>query len=151
MPGGSGGLDLSAVIQAALVGLVLLAAALAAVRRAASRYFVVDAAGFAAAYDDHLHPTEYAMPPQEGNRQLPQPAVARQGTCAQCGGASSKICTGCKRARYWCVLCLLRPPPLSFPCCCCCCCFAILHCCRVPAESCRFFRVIRWLLRAILP
>jgi hypothetical protein len=125
------------------------------VRRAASRYFLVDAAGFAAAYDDHLHPAEYAMPPQEGNqpRQLQQPVVAARqapGTCAQCGGASSKICTGCKRARYWCVSCLLRPPPLPFPCCCCCC-FAILHCCRLPAESCPFFRVIRWLVRAILP
>jgi ubiquitin carboxyl-terminal hydrolase 36/42 len=120
--GALGGLDFSAVIQAALVGLVLFAAAVTAVRRAASRYFVVDASGFAAAYDDHHHHhlghPEYAMPPQEGSsRQLPLPprqprqAVspgqeAELGPCAQCGGTSTKKCSRCKRVRYWCV------PPL---------------------------------------
>ena len=54
MPGGGIGagldFDLPAVIQAALVGFVLLAAAAAALRRAASRYFLVDAAGFGVAF-----------------------------------------------------------------------------------------------------
>ncbi|TVU08388.1 hypothetical protein EJB05_41792 [Eragrostis curvula] len=95
--GGAGlGLDLSAVIQAAVVGLVLFSAAVVAVRRAASRYFVVDAAGFAASYDDHHHHSHshssdaYPMPTQ-GNQQE---------ACAECGGVSSKKCSGCKRVRY---------------------------------------------------
>ncbi|KAL5213540.1 hypothetical protein ABZP36_024387 [Zizania latifolia] len=46
--GASLGLDLSVVIQAAVVGLVLFLVAFIVVHRAASRYFIVDAAGFAA-------------------------------------------------------------------------------------------------------
>jgi hypothetical protein len=94
--GGGLGLDLSAVIQAALVGLVLFSAAVVAVRRAASRYFVVDAAGFAASYDDHHHSSAPYTMPSQGNQQ-------EQGPCAECGGVSSKKCSGCKRVRYWCV------------------------------------------------
>ncbi|CAM0909054.1 unnamed protein product [Alopecurus aequalis] len=107
MPGESGGvgIDFAAVIQAALVGCVIFAAAVAAVRRAASRYFVVDAAGFAAAYDDH---PDYAMPPQERPPPTPQQQAPVSATglpldvapCAQCGGAGTKKCSGCKRMRY---------------------------------------------------
>ena len=107
--GGAGlGLDLSAVIQAAVVGLVLFSAAVVAVRRAASRYFVVDAAGFAASYDDHHHSSpHYPM----GNPQEQGTAAADlTGPCAACGGVASKKCSRCKRVRYWCVrLCLLLP------------------------------------------
>jgi ubiquitin carboxyl-terminal hydrolase 36/42 len=95
--GGSLGLDLSAVIQAAVVGLVLFSAAVIAVRRAASHYFDVDAAGFATSYDDHHShsPAAYTMPSQ-GSQQ-------EQWPCAECGGVTSKKCSGCKRVRYWCV------------------------------------------------
>ncbi|XP_066376358.1 LOW QUALITY PROTEIN: ubiquitin carboxyl-terminal hydrolase 19-like [Miscanthus floridulus] len=97
--GGAGlGLDLSAVIQAAVVGLVLFSAAVIAVRRAASRYFVVDAAGFAASYDDHHHSSShYPM----GNPQEQGTAAADlTGPCAACGGVASKKCSRCKRVRY---------------------------------------------------
>ncbi|KAG8075095.1 hypothetical protein GUJ93_ZPchr0006g41480 [Zizania palustris] len=97
--GASLGLDLSAVIQAAVVGLVLFSAAFMAVRRAASRYFVVDAAGFAASYDDHQ---DDRMPP----RGEQQPTARAQATsagpapCAACGDITTKKCSGCKRVRY---------------------------------------------------
>uniref|UniRef100_A0ACD5ZF94 Uncharacterized protein n=1 Tax=Avena sativa TaxID=4498 RepID=A0ACD5ZF94_AVESA len=108
--GGAGGLglDFTAVIQAALVGLFVFAVVVSAVRRAASRYFVVDASGFAAAYEDHHlhdHP-EYAMPPQEeGSQQRTQPQQPvspgqAAGPCAECGVAGTKKCSGCKRMRY---------------------------------------------------
>uniref|UniRef100_A0ACD5UIM0 Uncharacterized protein n=1 Tax=Avena sativa TaxID=4498 RepID=A0ACD5UIM0_AVESA len=106
--GGTGaeglGLDFYPVIQAALVGFLLFTLVVTAVRRAASRYFVVDASGFAAAYEDHHlhdHP-EYAMPPQEGSQQQQQPVSPGQATgpCAQCGVAGTKKCSGCKRMRY---------------------------------------------------
>lgn len=100
--GGAGlGFDLSAVIQAAVVGLVLFSAAVIAVRRAASRYFVVDAAGFAASYDDHHSHSSGAYPMV--NQQEQGPASGAAAPCAECGGVSSKTCTGCKRLRYWCV------------------------------------------------
>jgi ubiquitin carboxyl-terminal hydrolase 36/42 len=102
--GGAGlGLDLSAVIQAAVVGLVLFSAAVVAVRRAASRYFVVDAAGFAASYDDHHHhhsPPAYPMSPK-GSQQERGPAGGEvSGPCAACGVVTSKKCSRCKRVRY---------------------------------------------------
>lgn len=107
--GGAGlGIDLSAVIQAAVVGLVLFSAAVVAVRRAASRYFVVDAAGFAASYEDHHHhdsSPEYPMSPR-GDQRKQGPAageVAGPGPCAACGGVTTKKCSRCKRVRYWCV------------------------------------------------
>ncbi|CAN6163242.1 unnamed protein product [Urochloa humidicola] len=97
--GGVGlGLDLSAVIQAAVVGLVLFSAAVVAVRRAASRYFVVDAAGFAASYNDHHHHHSshaYPMSPKESRQEEGSDAA-----CAACGGVSSKKCSRCKRVRY---------------------------------------------------
>ncbi|KAF8658594.1 hypothetical protein HU200_059055 [Digitaria exilis] len=104
--GGAGlGIDLSAVIQAAVVGLVLFSAAVVAVRRAASRYFVVDAAGFAASYEDHHHhdsSPEYPMSPR-GDQRKQGPAageVAGPGPCAACGGVTTKKCSRCKRVRY---------------------------------------------------
>ncbi|KQK16875.1 hypothetical protein BRADI_1g31187v3 [Brachypodium distachyon] len=124
MPGGvgggegsGGGIDFAALIQAAVVGFVLFTAAVAAVRRAASRYFVVDAAGFASAYDDHHSSSgalAYPMPPQENHhhQQQQQPMAQGQGQaaagggggetapCAECGRASIKRCSGCKRMRY---------------------------------------------------
>ncbi|KAF7001215.1 hypothetical protein CFC21_105251 [Triticum aestivum] len=119
MPGGGIGagldFDFPAVIQAALVGFVLLAAAAAAaLRRAASRYFLVDAAGFAAAYEDHHHHhPAYAMPPQGDQATTPPPppqppssplgqqaAAPELGPCAHCGAAGTKKCSGCKRMRY---------------------------------------------------
>lgn len=102
--GGAGaglGLDLSAVIQAAVVGLVLFSAAVVAVRRAASRYFVVDAAGFAASYDDHHHSSPASPMSSKGN--LPEQGAAAAdltGPCAACGVVTSKKCSGCKRVRY---------------------------------------------------
>ncbi|XP_062229439.1 ubiquitin carboxyl-terminal hydrolase 19-like [Phragmites australis] len=99
--GGAGlGLDLSAVIQAAVLGLVLFSAAVVAIRRAASRYFVVDAAGFAASYDDHHHHSSAAYPMPSQGKQEPGPAGEEAGPCAKCGGVSSKKCSGCKRVRY---------------------------------------------------
>jgi ubiquitin carboxyl-terminal hydrolase 36/42 len=112
--GGAGaglGLDLSAVIQAAVVGLVLFSAAVVAVRRAASRYFVVDAAGFAASYDDHHHSSPASPMSSKGN--LPEQGAAAAdltGPCAACGVVTSKKCSGCKRVRYWCVR--LSPPSI---------------------------------------
>ncbi|KAJ1260174.1 hypothetical protein BS78_10G212400 [Paspalum vaginatum] len=97
------GLDLSAVIQAAVAGLVLFSAAVFAVRRAASRYFVVDAAGFAASYDDHHHSSAaYPMSPKGGNPREQGPAGGEaSGPCAACGLVpTSKRCSGCKRVRY---------------------------------------------------
>ncbi|KAF0902783.1 hypothetical protein E2562_019112 [Oryza meyeriana var. granulata] len=103
------GLDLSAVIQAAVVGLVLFSAAVVAVRRAASRYFVVDAAGFAASYDDrhhHHHPAYNSMQPrgeqqqQQGAAQGAQAASGGGEPCAACGYFATKKCSGCKRVRY---------------------------------------------------
>lgn len=112
--GGAGGLglDLSAVIQAAVVGLVLFSAAVVAVRRAASRYFVVDAAGFAASsYDDHHHHHHHlVMTPRGEEQQRQQGGGAAQGAqaaasgggepCAACGYIATKKCSGCKRVRY---------------------------------------------------
>lgn len=92
------GLDLSAVIQAAVAGLVLFSAAVFAVRRAASRYFVVDAAGFAASYDDHHH-TSHAYPMSPKGSQGPAAGEVPE-PCAACGGVASKKCSGCKRVRY---------------------------------------------------
>lgn len=112
--GGSAGLglDLSAVIQAAVVGLVLFSAAVVAVRRAASRYFVVDAAGFAASYDDHHDSSpDYPMSPRGSQREQGSAGgeVAGPEPCAACGGVTSKKCSRCKRVRYWCVS--PHPPP----------------------------------------
>jgi hypothetical protein len=115
--GGAGlGLDLSAVIQAAVVGLVLFSAAVVAVRRAASRYFVVDAAGFTASYDDHHHhhsSPDYPMLPKGSRREegLAAGEVSGSGPCAACGGVTTKKCSRCKRVRYWCVYSSFLPCP----------------------------------------
>ncbi|KAL5225059.1 hypothetical protein ABZP36_011698 [Zizania latifolia] len=100
--GGAGlGLDLSSVIQAAVVGLVLFSAAVIAVRRAASRYFVVDAAGFTS-YDDHHHHHHDPMPPRGKQQPTAREQASSTGPapCAACGDITTKKCSGCKRVRY---------------------------------------------------
>lgn len=91
------------MIQAVFVRFVLFTATIAAVRRAASLYFVIDAMGFASANDHHHHHAAYAMSP-EVNQQQPtaqaQPA-AQPRCCTQCGVPSSKKCAACKLMRYW--------------------------------------------------
>ncbi|KAL5210850.1 hypothetical protein ABZP36_006473 [Zizania latifolia] len=81
--GASLGLDLSAMIQAAVVGLVLFSVAFIVVRRAASPYFIVDAAGFAASHDNHGRPDATAL------------GAAAHG-CSRCHHV------GCKLVQYWC-------------------------------------------------
>jgi hypothetical protein len=86
------------------------------VRRAASRYFVVDAAGFTASYDDHHHhhsSPDYPMLPKGSRREegLAAGEVSGSGPCAACGGVTTKKCSRCKRVRYWCVYSSFLPCP----------------------------------------
>lgn len=95
MPGSAAlpALDLPALLQLALLALLLLSVAVVVVRRAASRYFVVDAS-----FED---------PPAAADLETPRRVMSigggcGDGDCAACGSpGSTKKCSSCKRVRYW--------------------------------------------------
>ncbi|XP_010928622.1 uncharacterized protein [Elaeis guineensis] len=83
-------LDLSALLQSVLAALVILSGVLLLVRKAASRYFVVDAS------------FEIATPRYEARRQMSIGGDSGGGgdVCASCGSLANKKCSGCKSVRY---------------------------------------------------
>ncbi|XP_020103447.1 ubiquitin carboxyl-terminal hydrolase 18-like [Ananas comosus] len=94
MPGSAAlpALDLPALLQLALLALLLLSVAVVVVRRAASRYFVVDAS-----FED----PPAAADLEASRRVMSIGGGGGDGDCATCGSpGSTKKCSRCKRVRY---------------------------------------------------
>ncbi|CAL9063189.1 unnamed protein product [Musa banksii] len=89
-------LDLSAVLQFAFALLLTLSGALLVVKRAASRYFVVDAS-FEAGSSGYEPRRSMSIGSGDAGGEGAAPAG---GACATCGKPGSKKCSGCKRVRY---------------------------------------------------
>ncbi|CAL9188898.1 unnamed protein product [Musa hybrid cultivar] len=89
-------LDLSAVLQFAFALLLTLSGALLVVKRAASRYFVVDAS-FEAGSSGYEPRRSMSIGNGDAGGEGAAPAG---GACATCGKPGSKKCSGCKRVRY---------------------------------------------------
>ncbi|EHA8591141.1 putative Ubiquitin carboxyl-terminal hydrolase 18 [Cocos nucifera] len=84
-------LDLLALLQFVLVALVILSEALLLVRKAASRYFIIDAS-FKATTAGYEARCQMSIDDDSGGG---------GDVCASCGSLATKKYSQCKSVRYW--------------------------------------------------